>query len=222
MWGNYDKRLQPPATRGQTMRQWAGAEQLTIVLVFTDIVDSTALCAKLGNSMWIELLIKHFNAARLQCLKCEGYEIKLIGDAYMAAFKTIVDAYTFVKWLYGDTGDPLIEIRAAVHIGEVRIIQGDIFGSMVNYTARVQHSWDGPVIVFSDFAKQALEAEWGRNQSYVTFTRKEVSELKGFEGPQVTWSAMEEGMLQAQGARRMIVQQGYTPSMLPPNFDEMV
>jgi class 3 adenylate cyclase len=111
MWGNYDKRLQPTATHGLTMRDWARADQLNIALVFTDIVGSTELAARLGNSMWIELLIRHFNEARRTCLMMGGYEIKLIGDAYMAAFKSIVEAYTFVKFLYFDTGDPLIEIQ---------------------------------------------------------------------------------------------------------------
>jgi hypothetical protein len=93
---------------------------------------------------------------------------------------------------------------------------------MVNYTARVQHSWNDPVVVLSDLAKRSLEAEWGSDQPYVIFTRKEVDVLKGFDGPQVTWSAMTEDMLTAQRKRQEAVQQGYVPSMLPPNFDEII
>src|SRR5215211_1517058 len=149
-----------------TLQQWAGAGpkfMTTLALVFTDIVGSTELAVKNGDKKWIEILMQHFRRARQIKDACGGYEIKLIGDAYMVAFRTAADAFQFAWQFYNDTGDPQLQIRVAIHVGQVRIVENDIYGLMVNKTSRIQHLLPGMGIMLSDVARNDIVAELGKD-----------------------------------------------------------
>jgi len=135
----------------------------TLALVFTDIVGSTDLAVKNGDKKWIEILMQHFRQARQLKEACNGCEIKPIGDAYMVAFRTAADAFQFAWQFYNDTGHPQIQIRVAINVGQVRIVENDIYGLMVNYTSRVQHLLPGLGIMLSDVAKNDIVAELGKD-----------------------------------------------------------
>lgn len=51
--------------RALSLEEWAGAQNLGLTLVFTDIVDSTRIGIKLGDTKWIEDLFAHFSRARI-------------------------------------------------------------------------------------------------------------------------------------------------------------
>jgi hypothetical protein len=149
-----------------TLQVWAGAgptSMTTLALVFTDIIGSTDLAVKNGDKKWIEILTTHFRQARRIKDICNGYEIKLIGDACMVAFRTATDAFQFAWQFYNDTGHSQIQIRIAIHVGQVRIVENDIYGLMVNYTSRVQQLLPGLGIMLSDIAKNDIVAELGKD-----------------------------------------------------------
>ncbi len=144
-----------------SLSSWLGTTRGPIALAFTDIVGSTELAISLGDRLWIHLLIEHFKKARHYTAMNDGYEVKLIGDACMVAFRTTDAALEFALAFSRDTGDPRISIRAGIHVGEVRLIDSDIYGVMVNYTSRVQHAMKGSGIALSTDAKQRIEHEYG-------------------------------------------------------------
>jgi class 3 adenylate cyclase len=121
----------------KTLEQWAGCNYSPIALLLTDIIGSTNFIKAHGNNAWLEPLRRHFGRAREIRDRCEGREIKLIGDAYMVAFKTADKALQFAREFVANTGDPKIFIRAAIHVGDVWIFENDIYGVMVNFTARL-------------------------------------------------------------------------------------
>jgi class 3 adenylate cyclase len=47
--------------RLETLEDWAGPQNLGLTLVFTDIVDSTRIGIRLGDTRWIEALFEHFS-----------------------------------------------------------------------------------------------------------------------------------------------------------------
>src|SRR5947209_14938092 len=102
----------------QTLQEWAGSSRM-VALVFTDIVESTTLGNQLGDEQWIELILKHFTQGRVLIEKFNGHEIKLIGDAFMVAFRTAVDALDFALAFHDDTGDARIKIRIGIHVRPV-------------------------------------------------------------------------------------------------------
>ena len=171
-----------------TLQEWAGAgptSMTTLALVFTDVVGSTDLAVKSGDKKWIEILMRHFRQARRIKDLCDGYEIKPIGDAYMAAFRTAVDAFQFAWQFYNDPGDPQIWIRVGIHVGQVRIVENDTYGLTVNYTSRVQHALTRMGIMLSDAAKNDVVAELGIDIPEFSLLPVRKS-LKGF-GEQRLW-----------------------------------
>lgn len=96
----------------QTLEDWAGSQHLNLALVFTDIVDSTTIGIKLGDYEWIEALFKHFSIARQIAEQFDCYVVKVIGDAFMIAFRTSTDAVKFAVNFATNTGIDYISIRA--------------------------------------------------------------------------------------------------------------
>ncbi|HEY0323695.1 MAG TPA: adenylate/guanylate cyclase domain-containing protein [Pyrinomonadaceae bacterium] len=149
----------------QSLQEWAGAGpdgKATLALVFTDIVASTDLANDIGDKRWFDVIKAHFANARRFKDEFRGYEIKLIGDAYMVAFKTADQAFQFAWRFYHNTGDALIKIRIGVNVGQVRIVDNDLLGIMVNYTSRVQHELRHQYgILLSDSARTDIVNEFG-------------------------------------------------------------
>lgn len=182
----------------QTLREWARKDRLETVLLLTDIVGSTRLAGR-GDDELIEMLIEHFERAREIHDDFDCYEIKLIGDAYMAVFATASDAFKFAYELIVDTGHEEIFIRAAIHMGRVGIVENDIYGIMVNKTSRIARSigeqrparMPPSCIAISDQAKPSVIANVGRNAEGL-FEPHDV-DLKSF-GRERVWFYRDEGL----------------------------
>lgn len=150
-----------------TLQQWssAGVRALMLALVFTDIVGSTRKCDQLGDEVWTEILISHFRRARKVVKQFSGFEIKIIGDAFMVVFRSVREAICFAMELQRKTGHEDVTIRASVHVGPVRIIDNDIYGSMVNYASRVIHALEGEAVAISEHAMHYLANDIGKKES---------------------------------------------------------
>lgn len=124
-----------------TVRDWLRlpAEHITLAIVFTDIVGSTALQGEVGDYTYQnEIRPAHFNRARDLIGMWGGHQVKTSGDSFYVVFRTAIDALDFAEALHNDTGYELVQIRAGIHVGAVRITDdGDVHGSAVNYTNRV-------------------------------------------------------------------------------------
>ena len=55
-------------------------------VLFTDIVDSTARAAEMGDRRWTDLLHDHYQRVRKQLPRFGGQEIDTIGDGFLATF----------------------------------------------------------------------------------------------------------------------------------------
>jgi small GTP-binding protein len=169
-------------------KKWAGSAKATLALVFTDIVGSTQLGNELGNEAMSVVRRAHFKQARDLIVGCEGYEIKTIGDSLMLAFRTTLAALNYVLALHTNTGDERVTIRAGIHVGLVEIEEEDAFGTMVNYTARVQSQAKGAEIWMSDRAKIDIDEERSSAHSNLCWREYPFCELKGFLGVHKLWS----------------------------------
>ncbi len=174
--------------RTQDFTRWAGAAKATLALVFTDIVGSTSLATELGNEAMEEVRRAHFRQARRLLQRQGGYEIKTIGDALMVAFRTAVEGLDFALALAADPGHERLRIRAGINVGQVRIQEGDAFGVMVSYTARVAGQAAGPEVWVSDRAKGDIDEEKARAHEALAWREHPDCELKGFAGRHRLWS----------------------------------
>lgn len=189
--------------KGQTLQEWAGASRI-FALVFTDIVDSTALANEFGDESWIELLRKHFAHARRLMSKYDHHEIKIIGDSFMVIFRTALDALDFALELEKDSGDSRIIVRAGIHVGSARIIEDDLFGIMVNYTKRVEGSDVDGGITLSDVAKREITNEKAQRHSWLVFQPLPIT-LKGFPSQETVWLVITP-MVAARGLAKALLQ----------------
>ena len=174
--------------RSRDFADWAGALQTTAAIVFTDAVGSTALANQLGNENMNTVRRSHFERARKVIDQLGGYEIKTIGDSFMAAFRTAVHALDFALELQRNTGSKYIRVRAGIHVGPLHVEEGDAFGLMVNFTSRIVHQIEGAEIWLSNVAKVHIDEERAQRHSSLEWIPHADCEFRGFEGKQVLWS----------------------------------
>jgi len=167
--------------------KWAGAEYLTLAIVFTDLVGSTALGQELGGELMERVRQAHFEQTRQSLKKYGGCEIKTMGDGFMVAFRNVANALDFAIELYSNTGHPKIKIRASIHIGPVQIKENDAHGDTVNYADRVKSSIEGAEIRMSNRSKEDLDLLCADRHHNLGWRRLEGIEMKGFPGKHILW-----------------------------------
>jgi class 3 adenylate cyclase len=122
--------VQPPGTR------WVAA-------MFTDIVGSTALAARLGDADYADVLAGHRRLVRDVVEVSGGTEVGTQGDGFLVTFPTpqqaATCAVTLQEHLEDLRHDPdrVPHIRIGVHAGQVHAHDGDVVGQVVNLASRV-------------------------------------------------------------------------------------
>jgi class 3 adenylate cyclase len=109
-------------TPSETLREWARDDRVTLAIVFTDMVGSTALGRALGDEQMNGVRRAHFDRSRALLAQHAGREIKTIGDSVMAVFRSIGAALDFAHALYLEPGHTALRahgVRAGIHIGSV-------------------------------------------------------------------------------------------------------
>jgi len=133
------------ATTRFVSRRTAAAvpERVLATILFTDIVGSTELAARLGDTAWRELLGRHHAIVRRELARYQGRELDTAGDGFFAAFEGPARAVQAAAGLR----DPLraigLEVRAGLHTGECEVSDGKIVGIAVLIGARIS-SLAGP------------------------------------------------------------------------------
>jgi predicted ATPase/DNA-binding winged helix-turn-helix (wHTH) protein/class 3 adenylate cyclase len=177
-------------TPSETLREWARDDRVTLAIVFTDIVGSTALGRELGDEQMNDVRRAHFGRSRALLAQHTGREIKTIGDSVMAVFRSIGAALDYAHALHLDPGHAELQargVRAGIHIGSVDVVEEDIFGTEVAVAARVVGGIEGAEIWLSDQAKRDLERAGARRHSGMQWLPHDGVELKGI-GTERLWS----------------------------------
>jgi class 3 adenylate cyclase/DNA-binding NarL/FixJ family response regulator len=116
----------------------------TVTLLFTDIVGSTELLARLGPSAAEAARTNHFAAMRSALAVHRGREVKTLGDGFMAAFDSAGDALGCAVTMQRAVGrqnrrhpERPLSIRVGVSAGEATYEDGDYFGAPVIEASRL-------------------------------------------------------------------------------------
>jgi len=171
-----------------SFREWAGGERVTLAIVFTDVVGSTALGEELRDEAMNEIRRRHFDQSRKLIEMFNGREIKTLGDGFMAAFRSAGAALNYAMALQKDTGHPQIRVRAGIHVGPLQVEEGDVFGGTVNFAARVVGKFKGEEICLSDRAKEDIDRLGAAEHKRLKWQRHEGMDMKGFPGTFTLWS----------------------------------
>ncbi|GMQ85028.1 MAG: adenylate/guanylate cyclase domain-containing protein [Acidimicrobiia bacterium] len=124
------------------------ADRVLATVLFTDIVDSTALMAQLGDRGWSEVLEKHNAFVRRQLTRYSGKEVSTAGDSFFARFDGPARAIHCASAIVDGVREFGLEVRAGLHTGECELIDDDVRGIAVHIGARVtDRAGPGEVLV---------------------------------------------------------------------------
>ncbi len=106
-------------------------------MLFTDIVGSTEVAARVGDVAWRALLAELLTASRRELERHRGREIDTTGDGLLAVFDSPTRAVRCALALIQTARSQGLRIRAGVHTGEYERVGQQIRGLAVHVAARV-------------------------------------------------------------------------------------
>ena len=150
-------------------------------IMFTDVVDSSALADVMGDKLWTKRIDSHLADVRTIIEDNGGTLVKSLGDGTMSTFTSSRSALAAARDIQNkaqaDQTEPNLRLRIGLQTGEVIENKGDFFGTVVNKAARVASVANPDEIRVSD----ATRAMIGGNPDF-TLTDPINIPLKGLEG----------------------------------------
>ena len=113
------------------------SERVLATILFTDIVGSTELAARLGDTAWRELLERHHAIVRRELARFQGRELDTAGDGFFATFDGPARAVLAAAALREPLRAIGIDVRAGLHTGECEVSDGKVVGIAVSIGARI-------------------------------------------------------------------------------------
>jgi len=173
-----------------------GAARSTAIVLFTDLVGSTELRSRLGETA-AEGLRRQHNALVTGGIEGNsGTVVKNLGDGFMATFGGATDAVAAAVAIqqaisrHNRSGGTALGVRIGVSAGDVVFEDDDCFGTPVIEAARLCAAAEGGQILASEIVR------WMAHADEATFTPAGDLELKGLPRPlptvQVDWEPMAQ------------------------------
>ena len=148
-------------------------DRVLATVLFTDIVDSTARAAELGDRGWRAILDSHEEIARAEVQAHGGVIADFTGDGIVATFDGPARAVRAALALRDRVHDLGIAIRSGLHTGEIERRGGGIAGLGVHIAARVMALANGDEVLVSHTVKDLVAG------SGLSFQDYGMRELKG-------------------------------------------
>ena len=112
-------------------------DRVLATVLFTDIVDSTATAAAMGDRAWRDVVERHHAVVRGLLGRFRGVEMDTAGDGFFATFDGPARGVRCAEHIIEAVAPLGLEVRAGVHTGEVERIDGKAGGLGVVIGARV-------------------------------------------------------------------------------------
>lgn len=154
----------------------SGAGRMLAAILFSDIVGSTEMASRLGDTGWRALLSSHFESVRAELDRYRGREVKTAGDGLLATFDGPALALSCAMAMRRVAARDGLMIRIGVHVGEIERVGNDVRGIAVHEAARIMAQSSGEDIVVSDLTRTIAAA------AGFSFEDRGVHVLKGLPG----------------------------------------
>ncbi len=167
------------------------SESVLTSVLFTDLVDSTAIGTRLGPERNEELRRTHFAILREVIDGTDGVEVKNLGDGLMVTYaspsRALESATAMQKAIarHNYRAEEPLYLRMGLSVGEAFVEDGDYFGEPVVEAARLCGVAEGEQILTTGVVK----AMAGR-RSNVEFRDVGERELKGLPDPVITFEVL--------------------------------
>lgn len=135
-------------------------------VMFTDIVESTAMTERLGDVRALEMIRSHDSLTRRALADHGGREVKHTGDGIMASFQSVPSAVAcgcaiqraFAEFNRASAQE--LRVRIGIHVGEPVEEHNDLFGATVQIAARVCQVAGPDTVVVSDAVRDIVGAKF--------------------------------------------------------------
>ena len=149
------------------------SQRLLTTVLFTDIVGSTERAAALGDRRWKDLVARHHAIVRRELRRFHGRELDTAGDGFFASFDRPAQAIECATAVIDDLRPLDLQIRAAIHMGEVEVMGDKVGGITVHVASRaLALAAPGEILVTRTVREVAAGAD-------VTFSDRGIHEFKG-------------------------------------------
>jgi adenylate cyclase len=150
-----------------------------VVILFSDIEESTAINERIGDRAWVRLLDRHDKLVRRRVEKYGGYVVKSQGDGFMVAFADPEEAVRCSLDVQASLRKRPngIRVRIGIHMGKSVRRGDDLFGRNVAMAARVAGQAQGGEVLVSEVVREAVSGH-----DDIQFDEGRDVELKGFSG----------------------------------------
>jgi class 3 adenylate cyclase len=163
------------------------SDTVLATVLFTDIVDSTAKAAELGDRRWRELLAQHHALVRDQLARFRGHEVDTAGDGFFATFDGPARAVRCACAVRDAMRTLGLEIRAGLHTGEVELAGEKASGIAVHIAARVVATAQPAEVLVSSTVKDLVSG------AAIEFSDRGAHALKGIPGEWRLFSVADSG-----------------------------
>jgi class 3 adenylate cyclase len=151
-------------------------ERVLATVLFTDIVGSTDMAARLGDRRWKELLATHDTLVRTELDRFRGRFVKSTGDGMLATFDGPGRAIRCACAIGDSVSAVGLEVRAGLHTGEIELRGDDVAGMAVHVGARVSALASVGEVLVSSTVKDLVAG------SGIAFEDRGERDLKGVPG----------------------------------------
>jgi class 3 adenylate cyclase len=174
--GDRDGSARPPPVRETPAARASG----TAVVLFTDIVDSTALTERLGDARFRDAS-RALDERLRTAIQIDGgtpVEGKLLGDGVMASFASARNAIAAARRCLEISAESELALHIGLHAGDVIEDQGNVYGGTVNIAARICALSEPGEVLVSDVVRGMARSSAG-----VDFADRGEHEMKGIGQP---------------------------------------
>ena len=139
-----------------------GMDAALRAILFTDIVDSTGMTARLGDARALEMIRAHDAMVRRALKDCSGREVKHTGDGIMASLGDAEAAVRCARAIqqafdaFNLASNEKLRVRIGVDVGEPVADSNDLFGTTVQIAARLCQAAEPEAILVSGDVRDAL------------------------------------------------------------------
>ena len=151
-------------------------ERVLATIVFSDICESTAMLARIGDAEWTRVVREHNERIRTVIDRFRGRELNTLGDGFLALFDGATKAVSAAAAMEPAVADLGISIRVGVHTGEVAVVGGQARGVAVHAASRVCGLAGPGEVLASGTTHDLLDG------SGLSFEFRGAHELKGLSG----------------------------------------
>ncbi len=137
------------------------------VIMFTDIAGYTAMMGD-DESKAFSLLKINRKLHKKWLDRYNGKWLKEMGDGVLASFTSVSDAIYCAGAIQKEASEmPDLNLRIGIHLGEVIVEVGDVFGDGVNIASRIESQADAGSIYVSDTVYRNLTNKKGVAAEFV-------------------------------------------------------